>query len=1130
MKLNRETAPRVGVYICHCGINISYKVNIEEVVDFASQLEHVVVAREYKFMCSNIGQDLIIDDIKNYNLNRVVVASCSPRMHEKTFREACKKAGLNPYLFQMASIRELVSWVTEDEKEATEKAKRLVKAAVYRVIHHEPLTPRVVDINPNVLIIGAGIAGMQAALEIADAGREVYLVEREPSIGGHMAKFDKTFPTLDCAACILTPKMVSVGQHEHIKLFTYSEVEEISGYIGNFTVKIRKKPRYVIEDKCTGCGECVKNCPVLLPSEFEHGLAERTAIYRPFPQAVPNVFVIDKAGFSPCRNACPAGLNAHGYVKLIAAGKYEEAFKLIMERVIFPASLGRACPAFCEEECTRRKAGGAVQIKALKRFVADWYYDKIGIEPLFEIPEPKNEPVAIVGSGPCGLACAFYLALKGYPITVFEALEKPGGMLRYAIPEYRLPNEIVDKEIEFIKACGVKIVCNIRIGEQKSIDDLFKEGFKAVFLAIGAHKDRFMGIEGEDLSGVYTSIGFLRKVNSGEEVDLKDKKVVVVGGGNSAVDAARVALRLGAKEVRIVYRRSRVEMPAFKEEVDAAEAEGVKIDILTNPVAFHGEGGKLKEIECVRMELGEPDETGRRRPIPIEGSNFRIPADSVILAIGQVPESEPFEKEGLKVNRDGTLWVDPETLATSKEGVFAGGDATIGPSTIVEAIALGRRAAEYISRYLNKEDLKARPYEEHWMETVDKDEVLRKRRYTVSLPNKPAQRPPDERVKDFKEVESTFSEEIALQEAKRCMDCAGCCECRQCEPLCEANAIDHFMKEETIEVNVGSIIVATGFKTFDPSSLVQYGYKRYPEVYTSIEFERINNAAGPTGGEIRMKNGQIPEKVAIIHCVGSRDENTNRYCSRVCCMYSMKFAHLVKEKTGAEVYEFYIDIRAPGKMYEEFYNRLQEEGTHFIRGKVAEVTDVAESPEEEGKLIVVAEDTLAGKIRRIPVDMVILSVGLQAADGADKIAQLVGISQDQDGWFIELHPKLAPVSTATDGVFIAGCCQGPKDIPDTVAQASGAAAEVLSLIMREKVEVEAAVSQINPEICVGCQQCLKACMYSAIDYNPALGVCVVNEALCKGCGLCAATCPNKAATLKHFNNEEIFSELEGVLL
>ncbi len=1122
---------RIGVYICHCGINIAYKVDVEAVRDFAATLDHVVIARDYKFMCSNPGQQLIIDDIKELGLNRVVVASCSPRMHEKTFRNDLKKAGINPYYFQMASIREQVSWVTEDEEEATEKAKQLVKAAVYRVAYHEPLEPRIVDINPNVLVIGGGIAGMQAALQIADAGKTVYLVEREPTVGGHMAKFDKTFPTLDCAACILTPKMVSVGQHENIKLFTYSEVKDVSGYIGNFKATIHKKARFIDEETCTGCSECVKGCPVSLPSEYEYGMTDRTAIYRSFPQAVPNVFVIDKEGFSPCRNACPASLNAHGYVKLIGAGKYKEAFNLILDRVIFPASLGRACPAFCEGECTRGLAGGPLQIRMLKRFVADWYYENEGLELPFELPEKKEKRVAVVGAGPAGLSCAFYLARKGYQVKVLEAAPEPGGMLRYGIPNYRIPNELVDKEVEFIKKTGVEIECSSPVGKDGISLNKLKEEYDAVFVGIGAHKDRKMGIEGEDLDGVWSSIEFLRRVNSGEKVDVGEK-VIVVGGGNSAVDAARSALRLGAKEVTIVYRRSRVEMPAYVEEIEAAEEEGVKLRILTNPVKFLGKNGKLAAAECIKMELGEPDESGRRRPIPVEGSEFTIDADRVILAIGQEPYSEPLAAEGLKVNRNGTIWVDPETLQTNLEGVFAGGDATKGPASIVEAIGLGRQAAEYISHYLEGEDLKARPYEELWMESVDKEEVLKKRRYSVSSPVSLRHLDTKERISNFAEVEQPMSEEEALEEAKRCLDCAGCCECRECEKLCEANAIRHEMKDQEIEVYVGSIIVATGFKPIDPSAetLSQFGYGRYPEVYTSIEFERLNNAAGPTSGEVLMKNGKKPERVAIIHCVGSRDANNKRYCSRVCCMYSMKFAHLVREKVGAEVYEFYIDIRSPGKGYEEFYNRLQEEGVHFIRGKVAQVTDVPLSPEEEGKLIVVAEDTLAGKVRRVPVDMVLLSVGLEPAEGAEEIARLVGISQDQDGWFIELHPKLAPLSTASDGVFLAGCCQGPKDIPDTVSQAEGAASEALSLIMRGQVEVEAAVSHIDPEVCVGCQQCMGVCMYSAIEYNPAQGLCVVNAAICKGCGLCAATCPNKAVTTKHFNNQEIFAELEGVLL
>lgn len=1123
-----DKQPRVGVYVCHCGINISYKVNIDEVREYVSKLPYVVIARDYKFMCSNVGQELIVNDIKEFKLNRVVVASCSPRMHEKTFRKACERAGLNPYLFQMASIREQVSWVHEDEKKATDKAKELIRAAVFRVIYHEPLERRFVDVNPNVLIIGGGIAGMQAALDIAEAGKTVYLVEREPSIGGHMAKFDKTFPTLDCAACIMTPKMVSVGQNENIKLFTLSEVESVEGYIGNFKVRIRKKARYVDESKCTGCGECAKVCPVSLPNEFEYGMNNRKAIYRPFPQAVPNVFCISKEGQSPCRDACPANLNAHGYVKLISAGKFEEAFRLIMERVVLPGSLGRACPAFCENNCTRGEAGGSIRIRQLKRFAADWYYENIGTIVPFRIEQKKNDKVAVVGGGPSGLSCAFYLALKGYRVTVFEKESEAGGMVRYTIPEYRVPTEVIRKDIEVIKDAGVEIKTGVTVGKDITIEDLFKEGYRAIFLAIGAWKDRRLGVPGEDLEGIYTSIDFLKQVKIGEKPYV-GRKVAVIGGGNSAIDAARVAKRLGA-DVTIYYRRTRSEMPAFHHEVESALKEGVKIEFLVTPVAFKGDK-RVSKMELIRMQLGDPDSSGRRRPVAVEGSNFEVDVDTVILAIGQEPYGEPFKKMGIELDRNGTIKVDPETLMTSVKGVFAGGDAVTGPSTIVEAIAYGRRAAHYIDKYLSGEDLsKCERYDSHKLPVVDKYKVLKERAYDVKEPIEIKEEDPRERASSFIEVERPYSEKEAVEEASRCFDCAKCCECKQCELACEAKAINHDQRDEIFEVNVGSIIVATGFKVFDPTPLFQYGYKRYPEVYTSIEFERINNAAGPTEGKIIMKNGKVPERVAIIHCVGSRDERFHKYCSRVCCMYSMKYAHLIREKTGAEVFNFYIDIRAPGKMYEEFYNRVQEEGVHFIRGKVAEVTDVAISEEEKGKLIVVVEDTLSGKVRRIPVDMVILAVALEPAEGADKVAKILGISQDQDGWFIELHPKLAPVATATDGVFLAGCCQGPKDIPDTVAQAQAAASSVLSLIMRGKVEIESATSRIDPSICVGCKQCKSVCPYGAIEYNFALNVCVVNEALCKGCGLCAATCPNKAITVKHFKNEQLINELEGLLI
>ena len=648
---------RIGVYVCHCGSNIAGTVDVKEVVEFAKGLPSVVVAKDYIYMCSEPGQNMLKEDIKNHRLSRVVVAACSPRLHELTFRRACQEAGINPYLFQQANIREQCSWVTENSDSATEKAKALVAGAVRRVYYQEPLETREAPMNPNTLVIGGGIAGIQSALEIADSGHKVYLVETSPSIGGHMAQLDKTFPTLDCSSCILTPKMTLVSSHRYIELMTYSEVEEVTGYVGNFKVKIRKKARYVNQDKCTGCGVCQEKCPFKVDSEFDAGIGKRKVIYTPFPQAVPNVPVIDAQH------------------------------------------------------------------------------------------------------------CVYFLK--------------------------------------------------------------------------------------------------------------------------------------------------------------------------------------------------------------------------------------------------GT--------------------------------------------------------------------------------------------------------------------------CRACEKFCEAKAIDFDQKDELEEVEVGSIILATGYNVFDPSPLYQYRYGQLDNVITSLQFERMVNAAGPTGGKIVLKDGSTPESIAIFHCVGSRDENYHKYCSRVCCMHALKYSHLIKEKTGAEVYQMYIDMRCFGKGYEEFYKRLSEEGVYFIRGKVAEVTDRAVTKEEEGKLIVVGEDTLLPGVIRVPVDMVILCVALEPQPDVEAIARLFNISRGADGFFLERHPKLDPVATTTDGVFIVGCCQGPKDIPDSVVQASAAAARLLAMISKGRVEVEAATAEINEELCSGCRICNNVCPFSAIAFDEEKKLSHINEVLCKGCGVCAAACPSGVISGKHFTTAQILAEIEGVL-
>jgi heterodisulfide reductase subunit A len=353
--------------------------------------------------------------------------------------------------------------------------------------------------------------------------------------------------------------------------------------------------------------------------------------------------------------------------------------------------------------------------------------------------------------------------------------------------------------------------------------------------------------------------------------------------------------------------------------------------------------------------------------------------------------------------------------------------------------------------------------------------------------------------------------------------------CKICEQVCPVDAVDHDITDETEEIETGTIIVASGYKPFDPSGLKQYGYGMYPNVITSVEFEKLCHASGPTGGNIVLEDGRPAQSAAILHCIGSRDENNNVYCSRVCCMYSMKVAHLLREKTEGAVYEFYIDIRAAGKGYEEFYHRMMEEDVQFVRGKGAEITTVAENPDEEGKLVVKCEDTLLGVVRRVPVDLVVLSVGIEPPEGYMELGQTVGLGCSHGGFYMERHPKLAPVSTASDGLFVAGCCQAPKDIPDSVAQGAAAAGQALSLIDKKRVQLEPNTATIDEDLCSGCRVCNALCPFDAIEFDAEKKISKIQEALCKGCGTCVAACPTSAASQMGFTDQQIFAEIEGAL-
>ncbi len=799
---------------------------------------------------------------------------------------------------------------------------------------------------------------------------------------------------------------------------------------------------------------------MVLPDEYNQKMNDRKAIYKLYAQAIPGAFAIQKVDKAPCRLACPAGLNVQGYVQMVGQGKYKEALQIIMEDLPLPGVLGRICPHGCEDACRRCEVDQPVAIRDLKRLAADQFDPRE-----IEIPkiDPRDERIAIIGSGPAGLSAAYQLARKGILSTIFEALPKAGGMLRVGIPDHRLPPEILDNEIEIITNMGVELKTNTPLSDDLTIDNLFDQGFKAVYLALGAHKGITLGVPGEQAEGVRQGVDFLREVNLSGSAPV-GKHVAIIGGGNVAIDVARSAVRLGAESVQIIYRRTRTEMPAWEEEIQAAETENVSLTYLAAPQEVLVTDGKVTGLRCIRMELGEPDSSGRRRPVPVPGSEYDFAIDQLIPAIGQRPDlSSIDEVDGLEFTRWSTTEVDPITYATGREGVFAGGDLQTGPWVAIGAIAAGKEAAESIVRYLDGVDMTAgrEPIvrEEPVYRPVPKDEPIAARAKVQELS-------PEARKGNFNEVELGFSEKDGQAEAHRCLNCGYCCECYQCVEVCGAGAVTletHLEQRELLDINVGSVILAPGFTPYDPSKLDFYGYGKNPNVITSMQFERMLSASGPTEGHVaRPSDHKDPKKIAWFQCVGSRDQNRcdNKYCSSVCCMYAIKEAVIAKEHAGDDLdcAVFFMDMRTYGKDFERYYEGAKAQGIRFLRSKVHTIDTVPGSDDLSIRYVVES-----GELKTEVFDMVVLSVGLETSP------EVVAMAKSLD---VDLTPAnfcdtstFAPVDTSRAGVYVCGAFQGPKDIPTAVVDASASAAAAGELLCEAR-NTQTRTAEVIPEVSV----------------------------------------------------------------
>ncbi|MBW2284891.1 MAG: FAD-dependent oxidoreductase, partial [Deltaproteobacteria bacterium] len=763
---------------------------------------------------------------------------------------------------------------------------------------------------------------------------------------------------------------------------------------------------------------------------------------------MPSAYAIEKRGTAPCKATCPAHVSVQGYIALINAGKYREALELFKEAHPFPAICGRVCHHPCEEVCTRGDLDEPIAIQYLHRFIADLDLSDDGLY-VPEVKEEKEDRVAVIGAGPAGLTTAYYLRREGYPVTVFEKLPVAGGMMAVGIPEYRMPRDMLAAEIKVIEDMGVDIRTGMTFGEDITLDSLKKDGYRALFVGTGLHLSRALNVEGEDLPGVLKGIDFLRDAALGNDVQVGNR-VMVIGGGNVAVDVALTAKRLGAEHISLICLEQRDEMPAWDYEIEDALEEGIEIINSLGPNKFLAKEGALTGVEfktCTSVF----DDQCVFNPAYDESDLTTIEADTVIVAIGQAGDLP----EGIATTSRGGLEADALTLQTPLEWVFAGGDALYGPKSVVEAVACGKEAATSIMRYIEGMDLREGREQDWSYEKPEAEGEPRRERTAMGHTSL------EERAGSFKEIALGFDENEAKNEADRCLKCGICSECYQCVSACLAGAVDHDMvpKERTLEV--GGIILAPGFTPFDPTEFDTYSYSKHPNVVTSMEFERILSASGPYEGHlVRPSDHEEPERIAWLQCVGSRDINRcdHSYCSSVCCMVAIKEAVIAKEHSDKDLDAaiFYMDMRTYGKDFEKYYDRARDErGVRFVRSRIHSIDPV------DGDNLRITYATESGEIKVELFDMVVLSVGMAPVRGIGELAEKLGIELEEHQY--ALSSSFAPVSTSREGIYVCGVFQEPKDIPQSVMEASASAAAATH-ILSEARGTMTRVKELPPEL------------------------------------------------------------------